>query len=706
MREVQIRATAESNEFGANESVSTRTASELRDIPQSVTVINKSLMQSQGATSLASALRNVPGLTLGAAEGSSIGNNINLNGFSARTDVFLDGVRDRGQYFRDTFALDSIEVLMGPSSMLFGRGSTGGVLNQVSKKPRLNALTEASVGISSTGLLRSTVDVNRKLSDTSAMRVAAMAQKGAASTREQTDVRDYGIAPSLKLGIGTPTQITLSALLQHNRDMADYGIPPLNGAPAPVDRRRSYGYTDDRTVQDIASFGATVEHRLSPTSSLRNVLQYNQVTTDAIETAPQAIGTTGAAGFTALTPAATSALGLGLLSVRLQSHDRRIRDTSLFNQTEFSTRLRTGSLAHSLLAGLELGRDTYNNQNTARVGSCNGVALNAAVSTTGYVACVPLINPPPTVSPANAPTVNTNLALGSANTLGMYVNDTIQIEPRLKLVGGLRYDRYQAAISNSINAGNLPGNTTLARADQTVSFTSVRLGAIWQPDAAQSYYASTSTSFNPSLEQLVSTTGISQPLPPQQNRAYEVGGKWELDDGALAINAAVFRIDQTNSRSQNSDGSYSPTGTVRVTGGRLGATGRVSRQLQVFGGYTLLQARIVDAVAVGTQGRVPLNTPRDSLTVWAAYALTPQWELGLGVAALSARWANNTNTVQVPSYARWDASLTYRQPRYDVRLNLFNLSNATYYDALIQSDGGRAVPGSGRSALLSMNYRF
>ena len=92
-------------------------------------------MQSQGATSLASALRNVPGLTIGAAEGGTIGNNINLNGFSARTDIYLDGMRDRGQYYRDTFALEQIEVLMGPSSMLFGRGSTGGVINQVLKKP-------------------------------------------------------------------------------------------------------------------------------------------------------------------------------------------------------------------------------------------------------------------------------------------------------------------------------------------------------------------------------------------------------------------------------------------------------------------------------------------------------------------------------------------------------------------------------------------
>ena len=115
----------------------------IRDIPQSVTVINSALMQAQGATSLADALRNVPGITIGAAEGGSIGNNFNLRGFSARTDLYLDGMRDRGQYYRDVFSLDAVEVLKGPSSMLFGRGSTGGVINQVSKLPNLTPASSA-----------------------------------------------------------------------------------------------------------------------------------------------------------------------------------------------------------------------------------------------------------------------------------------------------------------------------------------------------------------------------------------------------------------------------------------------------------------------------------------------------------------------------------------------------------------------------------
>ncbi|MBU6502337.1 MAG: TonB-dependent siderophore receptor [Burkholderiales bacterium] len=705
LRPVQITATAENNDFGANVNSVSRLPSDLRDIPQSVTIINQAVMQSQGATSLASALRNVPGLTIGGAEGGQIGTNINLNGFTARTDLYLDGARDRAQYYRDTFALDSIEVLMGPSSMLFGRGSTGGVINQVTKKPSLKPADEIQVSASTTGLLRSTLDHNQPLSDTSAFRVAVMGQQGDATTRDQTKLQDFGIAPSLRFGIGTPTEITLTGLLQHNHDMPDYGVPPLNGAPVNVNSKTAYGFTDDRTISDIGALGAVIEHRLTAASSIRNQTQYNDVTTDARETAPQSIGTlTGAggafvpfsAGTTAAPAAATSALPLGQLWVRQQSHDRVIHDMSLFNLTEFNTRFETGAVKHTFLAGVELGHDTYDNQAYSRTGSCNGSALSA-----GYVGCTPLLDPPQTNSPANAPGIAGNDASANATTVAGYFNDILELSPQFKLVGGLRQDRFSASIGNSIPSAN-----SAASLNQVVNFTSVRAGAIWQPTPVQTYYVSYSTSFDPSLEQLVSTTGSAQPLPPATNKAYEGGGKWDLNGGNLSLTAAAFQITQDNARSQNPDGTYTATGTVRVNGARAGVAGHVTSKLQVFGGYTHLDALIVNGVAPGTNGMVPANTPRDSASLWSSYAIAPQWEVGAGATYSSSRFANNTDLVQVGSYTRWDAMVAYHQPRYDIRLNVYNLFDTSYYDALIPSDGGRAVPGLGRSAMVSVAYRF
>lgn len=687
----------------------TRLSADVHEIPQSVIIVDRAVMDSQGATTLGSALRNIPGLTISGAEGSQIGTNINLNGFTARTDIYLDGARDRSQYYRDTFALDAIEVLMGPSSMLFGRGSTGGIVNQVSKKPTLKEATEVQVTATTTGLLRTVMDTNEPLSPTSAFRVAAMKQDGPATTRDQTGLQDYGIAPSLTLGIGEPTTITLSALLQHNRDQVDYGVPNLNGAPANVDARTAYGFSDDRTISDIASLGAVVQHRLTDHSSLRNQTQISQVTTDARETAPQGIGTIAAngsfvplsTGTTAAPLAAASSLPLSQLWVRQQSHDRVITDDSIFHVTEFNGEYTWAELKHALLLGAELGWDYYQNQNSYRNGSCNGTALNPAGGTSGYVACTPLLQPAGGDSPASAPSVAGNYASANATTTAVFANDTIDLSEHVKFVGGLRYDLFDASIHNS-----LPTSSTPAAASQTVGFTSVRTGAIWQPDAAQSYYLSYSTSFNPALEQLVNTTGTTAPLPPAQNLAYETGGKWDLNGGKLSLTAAAFQITQYNARSSDASGLYTATGTVQVSGQRIGLAGHLTDQLQVFGGYTHLDATIRDAIAPGTAGQTPANTPRDSGSLWSTYRLTPQWEFGGGATYSSERYANNTDLVQVGAYLRWDAMLAYHQPRYDIRLNLYNLFNVSYYDALIASDGGRSVPGLGQSAAVTFAYRF
>lgn len=703
LREITVQGSAIRDDFSPAGSQLSKLPAELRDVPQSVTIVNRAVMDSQGATSLADALRNVPGITIGGAEGGQIGTNINLNGFSARTDMYLDGFRDRGQYYRDTFALDQVEVIMGPSSMLFGRGSTGGVVNQVTKKPQMKAATEVTGSVTTNGLVRATADVNTPTGDTSAFRISAMAQDGKPSTRDEMTVQDFGIAPSWRFGIGTSTEITLSALLQHNEDMPDYGFPAINGHPVNVNRNTYYGFNNDRTRQDIASLSAGVTHKFSPNLRLRNQTSFNYVSTDARETAPNAVGSIDASGkFTALT---TTNLPLSQLYVRQQSHDRNIRDYSIFNQTELTADFNTGPVKHTLLTGLELGHDGYNNQNYYRNGSCGSTPLNANGATTGYVACTPVVDPVYQDSPSNVASSVGNLQGGSANTVAVYANDSIEFSKQWKAVAGLRYDRYIASISNSINSSNTSGSTVLPYANQTVNFTSVRLGGIWQPTEQQSYYVSYGTSFNPSLEQLVGTVG-QQSLDPEKNKSYELGGKWDLRNGDLQVNSAIFRITKDNARSQIDATTYALTGKIQVDGFRLGMTGRITQKWQVFAGYTYLDGVIENGVAAGTQGKVPLNTPKHTATAWTSYAILPNWEIGGGAFYMSQRYANNTNTVQVGGYVRWDGMIAYHQPKYDVRLNLFNIFDKKYYDALIQSDGGRSVPGTGRTAMLSFTYRM
>ena len=656
-----------------------KTDTTVHDLPQTINIINSELMQAQGATSFADALRNVPGITIGGAEGGQIGNNINLRGFTARTDIYIDGFRDRGQYYRDTFDLESIEVLKGPSSMLFGRGSTGGVINQVTKEPVLHELDQITTTVGTDDRYRVSGDFNEPFSDTSAGRVNVFAQDNH-STRDVMSNKDGGIAPSLRFGIGTPTEITLTALLQRNHDMPDYGIPPLNGKPAPVNFDNFYGLTDDRTNQDVAMVGARIEHKFSDDVVLKNQLQYNWYRTDALETAPNNLVTTSGVAIDRTTGNYTDA-PLDDILVQLASHDRVIHDTSLDDQTDLTTKFTTGSWSHTLLAGTEFGHDTYENQAYTRT----GLPLLSLLD--------PVYLP---MDPSVVVSTPGNNAYGTANTAAAFANDTVKFSDQWQAVAGLRRDRFEATLDNSISAP--------AVATQTVYFTSKRAGMIFQPSYEQSYYVSYGTSFDPSLETLT-VTNNTQALPPEKNRSYEIGAKWDLLDDKLDLTAALFDVDKTNARTQVSTTEYELSGNIRVRGGEVGVAGHVTEQWQVFAGYTRLNADIVKA-SDGTQGNVPANTPKNSATLWNSVKLSTEWEVGGGATYLSQRFAANNNLVTVPGYTRWDAMVAWHQPKYDVQLNVLNIGDKKYLDALIPSDGGRSIPGIGRTLLATVDYKF
>jgi catecholate siderophore receptor len=712
MQTVTVTGSRPSEDFQVTKGSLNRLGAEnLMDVPQTVVIINKALMESQGVTTLENAVRNVPGITISSAEGGSIGNNINLNGFSARTDIYLNGMRDRGQYYRDVFALEEVEVLMGPSSMLFGRGSTGGVINQVTKKPTLRKATELSVMGTTNGLVRTTADVNVPFEETNAARVSAMFQTGKTSTLDQTNALDFGLAPSVKLGMGTPTEVTLSAILQHRKDQVSYGVPPLNGFPLNVPRNTAYGFSDDYTEQDVIALESTIDHKFHQNLTLRNQTAFTWVNTSVRETSGGFVGTLAANGsFVQASngPGGTPYSGapLSSLYIRQLSRDRNINDITVENQTELTAKFDTASIGHTLLGGVDLTYESYTNKTFTRAGNCNGFALAGSNS----VGCVPAGFTVGGGTPGGAASVPGNYASSAAWSAGLYANDTIQVMPWLKLVGGVRWDVYTAQIGNSINSANTVGNTTVPYFTQTDTFTSVRAGAIFEPTPEQSYYFSYSTSFNPSLEQLTSTTGTQQ-LPPETNEGFEVGAKYELLKGNLSLNGALFSITKNNQRTANPDGTYTPTGNVRVQGARIGVTGRITPEWQVFGGYAYLNGRILQGLSYingigNTTGNVPLNVPRDSANLWTTYTIKDTYEIGGGVFYVGQRYANNANTVQVPAYTRFDLTAAYKQPTYEIRANVLNVFNTMYYDAIIASDGGRAVPGSGTTGLLTLTYRM
>ncbi|MEQ1813663.1 MAG: TonB-dependent siderophore receptor [Candidatus Nitrotoga sp.] len=684
--------------------VGAKTPTLLRDIPQSLTVINRTVLDEQAATSMTQALRNVPGITITAGEGGAIGDNINLRGFSARTDIFLDGFRDRGQYARDTFAIDAIEVLKGPSSMLFGRGSTGGVINQVSKKPGLKAAGEANVSLGTNDFYRSTVDVNHPLSETSAVRIAAFGQD-TKSTRDVVYNKDWGVAPSLRFGIGMPTEVTISALIQRNNDLPDYGFPfvTTNGVgtvrkPVDAPTNRFYGYTDDHFDQSINVIGATVRHKISPTTTLRNQTQYSQYAVDASPSPPGTVTRIGGG-----VPSRSDPLSQ-LLSSR-EDRDRHLGDKSLFNQTDLIAKIQAGSVLHTLTTGLEVGRDEYHEDRFIWNTTTANRNINLGNPVNGTRQGVRALSR----------TIET-----SANTLAAYTNDQIDLNKQWKLVGGLRWDRF--SVSTDLKKYTLPtvtpafpADTTMLAAPQSNTMLSHRAGIIYQPNDTQSYYISTGTSFNPSGEavtQSVTTTAVNgDKVPPEKNRSLETGAKLDLLDGNLSFNTALFHVEKTAARTADATGVVTLNGDVRVQGLELGVVGRFTPAWQVLAGYTLLHGKVLKSNDLGrnadlgipSEGKTLQNTPRHSASLWSTYSFLRDWDVGGGLVYSSKRYVNNFETAEVDGYTRYDATLAYKQKRYDFRVNLQNLTDEKYFET---ANAGRAVPVKGRSAIVSITYRF
>lgn len=669
--EVTVVGTAETpKDFQVTRSsTATRTDTDLRDVPQTVAVVNQAVMQSQGVSTLREALRNVAGITFSAGEGGAIGDSINLRGFSARTDVFLDGFRDRSQTTRDTFFLESVEVLKGPSSMTFGRGTTGGVINQVSKKPEKTAFTEVGVSVGTEALYRATVDINQPLSETAALRLNLMGHR-AESTRDIVENQRWGVAPSLRFGIGQTLEVTFDYLHQEANDIPDYGLPFYNGRPLNVDKDKFYGLAGDWHDQVTDNATVRVQAKLSPTLTLRNSTQFGRSEVAAAPSVPKTDNGS---------------------VIKRERKDRVLDDSSLYNQTELVAKFATGGVKHVLLTGVEVGQEESD-----RVTFTGQTIPNTSAS-----------SPDPYATPTGARKVDKSTD-ADADSVAVYVQDQLALTEQWKLIAGLRHDRFAADMKETA------ANGAVTRREHTDKMLSQRAGVIYQPSETDSYYLSYGTSFNPSAEAL-SLSDKNQALDPEENRSYELGAKWLLLDGALGVNTAAFRIEKTNMRTPSTFGGTDEVldGEARVDGVELELNGRVNEHVQLLASAVHMNPEISKSratqnatingatVAVPLQGKDPANSPHHAASFWTTYTLGA-WEFGAGANYVGARFGNNANTNKVDGDTRIDATVAYVQPSWELRMNGKNLSDAYNFDQV----SGRAVPAAGRQWQLSGRYKF
>jgi catecholate siderophore receptor len=680
MDDVKVKAAREkqANRFKAETSTTgSKTEMALRDIPQSISVVKEELIESQNAFNLRDALRNVSGLTIAAGEGGRTGDSITLRGFAAHSDQYLDGVKDNGQYNRDTFFIERAEVLKGASSILFGRGATGGVINQVFKKPTGKTGINGSFTYGLYDFKRTAIDAESKYKDLSA-RLNVMYQD-TESFRDYNDSNRWGIAPSFKWDISADTDLTLNLLHQEEEGVFDYGVPMWQGRPADVPIKTFYGFTDNRLMDtDVNVATVALTHRFNQDFSVKNTVRYGdyerKYLTHLYSRAPAYTGANAG------TIARSQAL-------RLNTQE------NVYNQTDFVFKKPLFGFNNTLMFGSEFGWEEYdfkskNSTGVSRISIFNPIV---SASSTGFASDF-------------SGTLATD-RLTHAQTYAGYVLDQFEINDQWKLLVGTRYDVFDAQQEDRLGVTNF---------ESSVDQWSPRGGIVWQPSKAQSYYFSYGKSFNPSAEGL-SLSANNANLPPEQNQNYEIGAKWELFDSRLSATAALFRLEKTNARTTSplDPNLQILAGEQRTDGFELGLSGEIMPNWDASVTYAYLDAEIskssttavgsVSGITKSYEGMTAVNVPENSGVVWTTYHLTDNWEVGGGVYYASHRFADNVNEAILSGYARLDAVVAYHQKHYDVRLNVFNLTDTVYYESGQQNS---ALPGMPVSGQLTVNLKY
>ncbi len=686
---VETNAEAQADGYRASATRVGKTLQDPHDIPQAITTITNKLMEEQQVGSLREAMRNVSGVTFNAAEGGRSGDNMMLRGFYTFGDMYLDGIRDTAQYDRETFNLEQIDVLRGAGAMLFGRGQAGGVINMVSKVPLLADKNKVSLSGGTRDYLEGTADFNKRLGESTALRINLMHREDGSwranpSTGAEPEIKRQGLAFSLGTGLRTNDEFILSHVLTTTDDILDYGIS-FDGAtrrPGKILPSSYFWGTDsnfDESDTNITT--ATYTHRFSPVSEWRTQLRYADYERSYWATKPNLT--------TPPNPQAT----VGGPATRAMDYE------TLTLQSDYSNKFRAWDMNHELLLGVE-----YLREDSFRKG------LQNFGGTT--------VDNPPDYRPYQVAIAGAATKFTS-DSYAIYVQDTVEFVPQWKATLGMRRDEMDADYS-SVTSPNLKYGEW-----------STRAALSYHPSDETHYYLGYSDSFSPTADLYQLTVA---PLPAERSKVYELGAKWLLLEGDLALRTALYRAEKEWERNTDLEATASILTKKRRTDGlELEAAGRVSENWEIFAGVALMDATILEVAenvnaTTGLitqanpdyQGKRARNTPKYTFNLWSTYKLGGGWKLGGGVEAKGDRYAYNPSGTgaiptlpggtsfhpnTVPSYTRWDAMLAYEQKTWALRLNVQNLFDKLYFDSLYDN-GGFTVPGTKRKGTLTAEYKF
>ena len=674
----------------------------LRDIPQSVTVVTEKLIDDRNLNTVKDVLHNTAGVTFQAAEGGE--EDIRLRGFSlaATGDIFLDGMRDPAFYDRDTFNNERIEVLRGSASMLFGRGSTGGAVNQVSKGPlaldERDNENEVTTTVGSYNYGRVTGDFSVHTGEDAALRINAMATK-ADNNGAGSRIDKRGLAMAYRVGIDTDDDITLSLYTLENKNGMNLGVPWLLAGPGAservvlnVDPANNYGLASDYNKSNANHLTLSHTHRIHNDSELKTQVRSGVYTRDMrTDTLTYAAGTN-----------ASTISGSTVLNHSNNNGRNKIQDFhGNYAQSDYSNKFTAWGYKHELLAGIDLALEAKNSYIPTGTSTKPATTVGAPNTNASY--------------DEDSRPVGKSGAF-EADNIGLYAQDLVQVAEHWKVLGGLRYDRMRGSF-----ASYDPATGTMTGAfGQTIGDWSQRLGALFQPNALASYHFSYGTSFNTSAD-TYSYAANTANAAPEQSRNIEVGAKLDSADKRFSTRWALFHSTKFNERNTDPDSAAATqllSGRRTTAGIELDVTGMLTNKWEVFGSYMWMPHAKVEAAApcpaTGTcsqaanstnaEGSRPGLSPVHSGTVWSTYQLTPELRWGGGINLRSEQYANTNRDVQTRPYATLDLMTEYKFSRKLVlKGNLINVTDKLYADSVYN---GHYLPGSGRNLQVSLNVKF
>lgn len=726
---IHTKATQEES-LNVDRSANSKFVAPLLDTPKSVSVISKQLIEDTKVTTLADALRTVPGITLGAGEGGNPnGDRPFIRGYNSESSMYVDGVRNATSQNREMFAVDQVEVIKGSASALGGAGSSGGSINLITKVAKKGDSLEGSVAGGTDNYARVTLDGNKDFGNGVAARVIVMGhQNDKAGQSNGAEYKRAGIAPSISFGLDSATRGTLSYYYLKTDDTPDSGVPyqydvikkATAGKPVDVKQGIYYGWKDrDFQKQENQIGTLKLEHDFNDNLTLSNTAVYGKSKNNYLWTQPDD---------------SQGNIVNGKVWRRVNTN---ITDTDSFtDQLSLKGKFNTGSLKHSFNIGAEYskqesdrGTNIVTDPNTSQIGGSGANNACSLANSNGW--CTDLNNPNPNDAWLGRIQANPNVTNITSKTQSIYALNNIEITPQWLIDLGVRWDKFDTDVKYNKDSGS---GATLIKAGTKYSssndFFNYQAGVTFKPVENGSIYLSYATSANPvGVDAGDGSEGISVPnrnttdeqarainnLKPEEVKTYELGTKWDVLNNRLNLTAAIFRTEKTNTRALGTDGFTRNIGETRVDGIELGANGNITEKWAVSAGYTYLDSEIVDGgyakdsngnyVPSPTNGNQVQNVAKNSATLWTTYKVLPQVTVGAGAVAMDKVFGDAANTKYVPGYVRYDAMARYDvNKNVNLQLNLNNLSDKRYFTKAYASH--YATEAEGRSAVLAINFKY